>query len=146
MDRLVVDSSVVVKWYVPESHSNIAQQLLDLYEKGELTFLAPDLLYAELGNIIWKKVRRQEITADDGQDIVQALPSVTIETTPVEELLIDAYRLAAEHDRTVYDALYLALSRREGISFITADQTLVRAVRRAIPNILYLGDWKRAGG
>src|SRR5579864_3585919 len=50
----LLDSSVVIKWLVPEPHSADAHRLLNDYQAGTLTFLAPDLLHSEIGNIIWK--------------------------------------------------------------------------------------------
>jgi len=50
---LVVDASVVIKWYITESDSAIAETLLD----AEETFLVPDLLFAECASILTKLVR-----------------------------------------------------------------------------------------
>ena len=55
MDILVIDSSVAVKWFVVELYSTEARRILDAYQNGTLSFLAPDLINAEFGNIIWKK-------------------------------------------------------------------------------------------
>jgi predicted nucleic acid-binding protein len=51
----VVDASVVTKWFLPEAHKDKAEKLLRdfLDEKVELT--PPDLLVAEVGNILWKR-------------------------------------------------------------------------------------------
>lgn len=51
-DKLVIDASVAIKWYVPEAGSQEASAILDRPE----TLLAPDLLAAEFGNVLWKKV------------------------------------------------------------------------------------------
>ncbi len=56
MKNLVVDSGISVKWFIEEDDSDIAQLIYDEYESGNLLFLAPDLIYAEFGNIIWKKL------------------------------------------------------------------------------------------
>lgn len=55
-----------------------------------------------------------------------------LETT----LLADVYRLAVLHQRTVYDALYLALSLREQCRFVTADEKLVNAIQATYFNII----------
>lgn len=72
MPLLVVDSSVAVKWFVVEPYSDQAISILEDYSKGTTTFLAPDLIYPEFGNIIWKKQEFQGLDANDGQEIVQA--------------------------------------------------------------------------
>lgn len=48
MKLVVVDASVVAKWYVPEIHTLAALKLLD----GTYGLDAPDLLPSELGNIL----------------------------------------------------------------------------------------------
>ena len=60
MKKVVVAASVAAKWFIPELHSDSAAHLLD----SELVLLAPDLIGAEFGNILWKKLRRAEITKD----------------------------------------------------------------------------------
>jgi predicted nucleic acid-binding protein len=52
MDNLLVDSSVAVKWLVVEPYSTEARRILGAYQNGTLSFLAPDLINAEFGNII----------------------------------------------------------------------------------------------
>ncbi|HKO55026.1 MAG TPA: type II toxin-antitoxin system VapC family toxin [Thermoanaerobaculia bacterium] len=55
---LVVDASVAIKWFVPEVHSITAIQVLH----GEAALAAPDLIYSEFGNTLWKKTRRGELS------------------------------------------------------------------------------------
>jgi predicted nucleic acid-binding protein len=65
MEPVVVDSSVAMKWFVPENHSADARRILTGYQAGELTFLAPDLIYVEVGNVVWKKHRLQGLDYAD---------------------------------------------------------------------------------
>ena len=58
MKSLVVDASVVAKWVLPEVHSDAARDLLSVAE-----VLAPDLLWAELGNVLWRARRDHEALA-----------------------------------------------------------------------------------
>ncbi len=138
---LVIDSSVVVKWFLPEPLAPEARAVRAAAQAGSLALLAPDLIYAELGNIVWKKRTLQGFPSDDAQRIIDALPIIPLATTPAAALLTDAYSLAVAHGRTVYDALYLALALREGCPFITADERLVNAVATALPNVVGLGAW-----
>lgn len=141
MDNLVVDSSVAVKWFVVEPYSTEARRILDAYQNGILSFLAPDLINAEVGNIIWKKHTLQGLAASDAQDILDKFQQLQFTFTPTAELLEDAYKIAVTHHRTVYDSLYLALSVRENCQFVTADEKLVNAVGAAFPNLVWLANW-----
>ena len=56
MDSLVVDSSVAIKWFVAETYATEANRILTDYQAGNLLLLAPDLINAEVGNIVWKSM------------------------------------------------------------------------------------------
>ncbi|MFQ6115590.1 MAG: type II toxin-antitoxin system VapC family toxin [bacterium] len=51
MGKIVVDSSVAIKWFVVEPFSAEARCILDGYQTGALALYAPDLINAEIGNI-----------------------------------------------------------------------------------------------
>ena len=141
MDKVVVDSSVVIKWFVTEPHSAEAHRVLAEYQAGALNFLAPDLLYAEMGNIVWKKHRFQGVATADAQLIIDNFRALTFTVTATVVLLEDAYRLAVRHQRTVYDSLYVALSVREACRMVTADQKLVNALGPLFPNLIWVDNW-----
>jgi predicted nucleic acid-binding protein len=125
MSVFVIDASVVVKWFVPEIHSDAARRLLMLPHE----YLAPDLLFAEAANTIWKKVRRKELTAEDGQQLVADVRRIAVETISCRSLAGDAYALANASGRTVYDSMYVALAIRLNTRSITADERLEAALR-----------------
>ena len=124
MSVFVVDASVVIKWFVPEIHSDAARRLLAATHQ----YLAPDLLFPEVGNAIWKKVRRGELTAGEGQRLAVDISSIAVETVPTRGLMIDAHALAITTGLTVYDAMYLALAVRLKTALVTADDRLSRTV------------------
>jgi predicted nucleic acid-binding protein len=57
IDKVVINSGVVIKWFVVVLYSVEAHRLLEAYETGTLTLLTLDLVGAEVGNIVWKKHR-----------------------------------------------------------------------------------------
>lgn len=140
MPNLVIDSGVAVKWSMAESYTAEARRILDGYRRGTLSFLAPDLIYAEVGNIAWKKQRSQRLSADDAQQIITAFQAVRFVVPPSAYLLDTAYRLAVAHQRPVYDAIYLALSEQEHCQFVTADERFVNAVGSTFPNVVWLAN------
>jgi predicted nucleic acid-binding protein len=120
----VIDASVVIKWFVPEIHSEAARRLLSATHE----YFSPDLLFSEVGNVIWKKVRRGELTARQGERQAADISTVAVETVPTRGLMIDAYALAVTTGLTVYDSMYLALAVRLKTQMITADDRLSRTV------------------
>jgi predicted nucleic acid-binding protein len=117
MSAFVVDASVVVKWFVPEIDGDAAQRLLERPHR----YFAPDLVFAETANTIWKKVRRGELKSAQGQQLVVDIGRIAVEAIPCRMLAEDAYALASTIDRTVYDCLYLALAVRLDTRMLTAD-------------------------
>ena len=120
MKKFVVDASVAVKWFVPEIQSAAAERLLD----PEIVLSAPDLILSELGNTLWKKVRRREITSHEAEEIVTAFDSVPVEIYPSRALLQAAFQLAVALDRSVYDSIYVALAVAQECALVTADRKL----------------------
>jgi predicted nucleic acid-binding protein len=141
METVVVDSSVAIKWFVVEPYSVEARYVLEEYRAGTLTLLAPDLVYAEVGNIVWKKHRFQGLAAEDAEEVLAAFRLVTFVVTSCAALLEEAYRLAVTHQRTVYDAMYLALSLREHCRWVTADERIVNALGAIFPQIIWVANW-----
>jgi len=141
MDKIVVDSSVVIKWFVTEPLSDESRRVLDGYQSGSFTLLAPDLLAAEIGNIVWKKYRFQGLAKADAEQIITAFRELNIELIPATELLAEALQIAMTHERTVYDSLYIALSKRENCVYITADERLVNTMSQSFPKIVWIANW-----
>ncbi len=128
MSRFVVDASVVIKWFIPEVHSEAARRLLE----HDHQYFAPDLLFAETANVVWKKVRRGELSPVQGQRLVADLERVAVETIPCRALAGEACALALLTGTSVYDAMYLALAVRLRTRMITADERLAN-ILAAIP-------------
>jgi predicted nucleic acid-binding protein len=123
--RLVVDASVAVKWFLPERLSAHARRVL----ATEHELLAPELIWAELGNALWKKHRRRELDQHTASRLLRDFSRVPIEFHPTARWTAAALELAARQGITVYDALYLALAAGHGCRVLTADRRLLEACR-----------------
>ncbi len=124
MSTLVVDCSVAIKWFVPEPLSGQADRLLD----GARDLLAPDLIFPELGNVLWKKVARRELSPAEARDVLSGLQRVPLVVEPSRALTAAALEIALVHGRTVYDAVYVALAVAHDCTLVTADDRLVRTL------------------
>ena len=125
MNRFVVDASVAIKWWVPEVHSADALRYLD----PDIGREAPDLLLAEAGNILWKKVNRGELTRAEAERIAADLVQADVVIHPVGPLLAASLRIALETGRSSYDCAYLALAEAIGAAVVTADRKLYNALQ-----------------
>lgn len=131
MTALVVDASIVVKWFFPEVHSDAALRVVG----SDHALVAPDLLGAEVANTFWKKSRRGEITDDEGRRLVADFRCLDIAMVPHEALLPMAFDLGAKAGHPVYDCLYLALAHRSDCWLVTADRRFYQTFAQ--------GEWGR---
>jgi predicted nucleic acid-binding protein len=118
MTDLVIDASVAIKWVIDEPGT---RQALSLRRHR---LFAPDLLVAECANVLWKKVRRRELTRDEACLAAGLLQRADIELAPMRALLEPATRLAIALDHPAYDCIYLALAESMRCDLVTADQRL----------------------
>ena len=123
MSAAVIDASVAIKWVVEEDETQGALAVLREYQ-----LFSPDLIFAECANILWKKVRRSEITEDEATEAAYLLRNARIEVLPVRRLIESALHLAVELDHAAYDCVYLALALENECPFVTADRRLMRKV------------------
>jgi predicted nucleic acid-binding protein len=132
----VVDANVVAKWFVPERLSEEAVRLLD--EGHELA--SPDLLWPELGSVLWKKARAGQLTAREAARIVQALDQFPVTVFPSRLVLEGALEIALATGRSVYDGVHLALAVALECPLVTADERLVHALAGGplAPHVLWV--------
>jgi predicted nucleic acid-binding protein len=137
----VLDSSVAAKWFFsPEGETLVveARRLLADYVGGKLQLLVPDLFWVEIGNIVWKSARRGRISPQSAGEAIDTLLETNIPTIRSQPLLKDAFRIATRYDRTVCDALYVALAFAHEAPLVTADERLANALAARAP-VRWLG-------
>ena len=120
----VVDASVVAGAFFPEKHADACRSLL----ASRRTLHAPDLVYAETANVLWKRRRRGEIDEQEASSLLTDILALPLRITPSGPLVEAALTLALRTDRTVYDCLYLALAVQEDAVMVTCDKGLANAL------------------
>jgi predicted nucleic acid-binding protein len=120
----VLDASVVIKWFVPEAHSESALKLKEVDGR----FHAPAFLTLEIGNVLAKKRRRNELTVAEVEGVWRAFRQAPIRRHPDDTLVLAAFDLAQQTRTALYDNLYLALAVKLNIPFVTADRKFYQAL------------------
>jgi predicted nucleic acid-binding protein len=131
----VVDASVAVKWFVDEVRSAEARAVL---ASGQ-PIIAPDLIIPETCNAAWKKVRRGDISLEQGEAMVRALPLSFDRLAATAPLSERALELARRFDHPAYDCFYVALAESESAVLVTDDDKLIRLGKQA-----RLGKWMKS--
>jgi predicted nucleic acid-binding protein len=136
---VVVDASVIVHWLIPGIFTQSAAKLLE----GEKRFIAPDLLIAEVGNAVWKYHRQRLLSKEEADAAIGTLAVAPIALQPSTQLIADAFLIAADLDRSVYDSLYLALAMATDAPFVTADRKLRNAIAGTPvgEHVVWIEDW-----
>ncbi len=124
MSRFVVDASVAVKWLVPEMHADAARRLL----RENTALLAPDLIWAEVGNALWRKWREGALLPEVVQAMLGDLRRFPLRIHSGESLYAVTWPVAQASGRTFYDCLYLALALSAGCPLVTADRRFFNAL------------------
>ncbi len=126
---LVLDTSVAVKFYLPEELDDEAARLLEAAESAEVEFSAPSTLQPEFFNALWQRCRRGELSLEKVRegwaDFVSDDPATVYAT---EDLMPRASEIVFESGIIIYDALFLALTEEIGTTMVTADRKLLRAL------------------
>jgi predicted nucleic acid-binding protein len=136
--KLVIDASVAAKWFFKEPGTDDALALLDACDRGVVEFWAPEIITAEMANLIWKKVLRAAVDPHHGYSFFDDFRRIPVRFTPAFELAGVSLRLAVSFRHSAYDCLYVALAAREGCEMVTADAKLFGAFRAAFPQVRML--------
>jgi predicted nucleic acid-binding protein len=128
---LVVDSSIVPKWFVPEIHADAASRL-----RVDYHLVAPEFLLLEVTNILVPKVRRGQITQDEAGEILQRVQALPIELVESSAYLAAALDLASRLHPSGYDCLYAAVALARECRLVTADREFYDHLRGPYPGTM----------
>lgn len=133
---LVIDASVIVKWFLPEDGSSEARAL------SQEDLIAPELWVSEVANALWKRRARGDFGDEVFDVFLTSLASSPIKATPAAPEIGEALALASRLNHPIYDCLYLACALRHGVQVVTADRRFFFTVGKApdlAPHIRLLG-------
>ena len=144
MKRIVIDASVILKWFLSdEEYSQSALALLDKYVSFELEIVAPSLLEYEVLNGLQIARKRGRIPQDNTIMAVEGFLGLEIEKKDISSFYSWIMHFSEAYNLTVYDASYLAVADEEGIELVTADESLYDRVKTNLKWIKWLGDIDR---
>lgn len=122
----VLDSSVTATWCFPDEEHETAEAAFDRLDGDEA--VVPTLWWFEIRNILVVNERRGRIDAAETASFLADLErlSIRVDRDPNSETVLSHAR---KHKLTGYDAAYLELARRLGLSLATLDPALIEAAR-----------------
>jgi len=129
--NLVLDASIIAKWFFEEDATDRALVLLEKHKLGDIKINAPILLLFEFGNTAIKKFREDIDTKSEFKQDIQDLLTIDVNfINPDEENLRQTYALAHKYELTFYDATYIATAQNLKCDFVTADKKLHQKTKK----------------
>lgn len=122
---LIVDANVIVKAFVEEIGSEQAGRLWF----SDTMLAAPAHALGEVGEVIRKKRRLNQVSQEQWQEIALTLPGAVLPIA-LDDIFVTAMEIAFELSQSFYDCLYLAAAERWDCPFITADDRLLKATAK----------------
>jgi len=134
-----VDCSVAAKWVLSEPGRELALQLLEQHETGEVSLIAPDLLLTEFASLLAKRNRRKQISADHAIQALSLMGRYSPKLFDTHSRLRHALELSLHYQLSLWDCVYLALAVEHNCPLITADERLFRGAVARHPLLRLLG-------
>ncbi len=124
----VLDASVTLCWAFADEEHPVAMAALDRIQQSQAQ--VPSLWWFEVRNSLLMNERRGRLTEAETASFLRNLRqlSINVDRVPTDTGLLT---LARQHRLTVYDAAYLELAQREGLTLATLDTALRQAAKAA---------------
>ena len=139
-ETIILDSSVVFKWYYIKNESGVetARGLYEIAVSRYFHILTPELLLYEVINTFKS---RTEIDTALLEEILKELFHTLIFIKLDSADYINAYDISRRTNNSIYDSIYIAISKKYMAPFITADRKLYESLKSYDYNIVMLDDF-----
>ncbi len=138
--RWVIDTSVALKWFIEEEHTDIASRVLSTGN----SLYSIDLMHVEFAHVMCKLARGGKLNREYPTFAFEALSQYQIEVHDTRHLLKLSMIYAKDLRASVFDCCFLALATTINTPVLTADRRFFNAVATSkVPNLaVWLGDLK----
>jgi predicted nucleic acid-binding protein len=148
--HVVVDASVVLAFYLPaEPLKRHALALLQATVGGRTTLGVPTLAWYEILNALARAARGLKaapgMTKQQAIQVVDAIAGLRLQEHPISGLEPRILEITLRHQRTAYDAAYIAIAENLGVDLLTGDLAFYRGIRASFPRVRFLGDYPVRG-
>jgi predicted nucleic acid-binding protein len=142
LKRIVVDASVVLKWFLSdEQFGQAALFLLDKYVSFELGIIAPSLLAYEVLNGLFIAQQRGRIEPEKTIMAFEGFIELEIAKKNISSIYPKIIHFSESYNLSAYDASYLGIADEEGIDLVTADKNFFNKTKSSLKWIKWLGDF-----
>ena len=139
MGMIVLDASVVAKWYNKEEYSDKAAEILGNYIEGLFDIKEPPLILYEVSNAIYKN---DQLSVEDAVRAVESLIRLIGETVeiPSNEDFKEAMKIARLLKISFYDSSYIQIAKKYNAKLITADDEMYEKAKK-LTRVVHIRDF-----
>ena len=125
MKSYVLDTSALIRFYVPDGPMpDGLEKIIEEGWRGDALLFIPELALVESAQVLLKKEHAGFLTRDESDEIIRNIMRIPMEIIRHRDLLELSLVFARNHGLTVYDAMFLALSKKQNAQLMTADKKL----------------------
>ena len=138
MKNFVLDASVALAWFFGDEATSATTALLE--QLNDTPAIVPSIWFLEISNALVFAEQKKRLTyaaAVQFLDLITNLP-IQMDEELVTSRFYDIFTLAHSEKLTTYDAAYLELAMRHGISLATKDMKLRAVAKRLGVKILVM--------
>lgn len=125
---LILDSSVIAKWFFPEADNDKALALKDSFIHSDISISIPLLLFYEMNNILKTATQSLRIDKKEAGKVYKAFLHLPFVVYSSQALMNSTLEIAIKYNISSYDAAYIALAEYLQVMFVTADEKLLKKV------------------
>jgi len=134
VNSYVLDNSVAMRWLLAsdkKTDQQYAEKVLESLIASEA--LVPHLWHLEATNVLLSAERRKELDISQVERFISQLENLPIRVDPLtaNQAFNRTLSLSRAYKLSSYDAAYLELAMREGLTLATLDKNLKKAAIQA---------------
>jgi len=136
MKTVILDSSVIIKWFKSEKETHVKQAevyLKDFLNNKIKIIISPLTILEIINNALFDKY----LPYENWQKNIGFLFKLDLEIASFDKnLFYETLNLGKKYQITTYDASYIALAKKLKAEFITADKKLVKKVKLSYVRVI----------
>ncbi|MCG2782821.1 MAG: type II toxin-antitoxin system VapC family toxin [Candidatus Altiarchaeales archaeon] len=135
-EALVLDASVIAKWFYDEEYTDKALEIRKEFFKGDIDIIVPELLFYEVSNALRYN---KDIPRKDKGERIDDLSLIDFKVVRFSNKIASmALKTALDTNTTIYDSTYLAVARLNKCPLITADKEYIKRIKSK--DVIFIGD------
>lgn len=120
MEKIVVDTSVAIKWFVSEPKSKEAIGVFNQHNKKKIKIVVPDIIRLELINGLFYSYHFKSYQL---KEVLTSLKSANLDLVSIDKIDLNSVTdLMEEYNIASYDGLFIALAQKLDCPLVTNDK------------------------